>query len=608
MSVTSPTNPFSVFTPEGLDAERVVAIFSTAMPGLDNLKSAGHAFVVGPRGSGKSILFRYLEPDCQMIVTGKTLGDLDFISLYVSFRETEAHISELARFEHRHGAVFFNEHLLVLAIAARVTSRLYRAQLHRTPSAPLKLRDALRSFFASRKFDPISAEVGAESQDTLATLSHALQESYRNAIGYIKKHAFRSDVIPYDGELFGFDDFLLPYLTLLKDVLCVSPEQHLFLLLDDADSLTEIQARVVNSWVARRLSSECSLKIAAQYTAYKTLLTTSDRRIEAPHDYQSIDLSEINTRPGLSRYSNRISTIVTQRLRTVGMQQWSDKYFPEDHRQEIGVDRERQLLITNWMQGEGRGARSRDDVQRYARPEYIRKLGGTRKSRSKYSYSGFEQLVHISSGVTRFFLEAAADMYDRSVAAGPQVIGREVTSIDPTIQSQVIREHAERQFVWDIRDLRRDVEKLHGTPLAAVRLHNLINGLGSLFEAAIMDEHASERKYFSFAFSDTPDLEVEDVLDLGLRYGYLFKSIIGRKEGRGRTPLYILSRRLAPLFNLDPMGFAAYKFMTADTVRALMDQPDWARKNLRRFQGYDGGSTQTLLPFAEDVIRRSGRE
>ncbi|WP_422615699.1 hypothetical protein [Paracoccus yeei] len=57
-------NPFAVFTPEGLDANRVVAIFSTEMPGLGNIESAGHAFVIGTRGSGKSILFRYLKRLC----------------------------------------------------------------------------------------------------------------------------------------------------------------------------------------------------------------------------------------------------------------------------------------------------------------------------------------------------------------------------------------------------------------------------------------------------------------------------------------------------------------------------------------------------------------
>ena len=59
----------------------------------------------------------------------------------------------------------------------------------------------------------------------------------------------------------------------------------------------------------------------------------------------------------------------------------------------------------------GRGHRASDGVPRYARPDFIRSLGGTSKSRSTYNYAGFERLAHISSGLIRYFLEPAAVMY-----------------------------------------------------------------------------------------------------------------------------------------------------------------------------------------------------
>lgn len=597
------TNPFSVFTPEGLGADTVVAIFSTAMPGLANLREPGHAFVTGTRGSGKSILFRYLEPDCQKLVTALDVDELPHFALYVSFRETEAQISELARFENQHGQVFFNEHLLVLSIAARFTSRLIKNGL--ASGRPFPSSDSIGEISRFSEILPRSAAEtdSSTAEEFLRNLALRIQNAYRAAIKYAKGHAFRSEIIPYSGDLFGFDDFLLPYIQLTKHVLSLPESQPIYLLLDDADSLTETQTRVVNSWVARRLSSECSLKVAAQVTAYKTTLTTYGTRIESPHDFQEIDLSEINTRAGELSYRHRISNIVAQRLKTVGVVEWPEKYFPEDHKQFLEISREAEKLKTLWSKGEGRGNRARDDVQRYARPEYIRQLGGARKSRNKYSYSGFEQLVHISSGVPRFFLEAAADMFDRTIVSSSAVV-RVPKEMSPAVQNEVVRDHAQRQFIWDIRDLRKDVEKLYGTPQRAVRLHNLINGLGSLFEAALIDEKASERKYFSFAFSDTPDPEIESVLELGLRYGYFFRSSIGRKEGVGRTSLYILSRRLAPLFNLDPMGFAAYKFMTTGAIRELMDDPDKARKMLRkgRFSA-DGDVGQPLLPFERGRTR-----
>jgi hypothetical protein len=576
------SNPFTVFTPEGLDAERVVSIFSTDMPGLGNLEAPGHAFVIGTRGSGKSILFRYLEPDCQRLVTSRALRELPYVGLYVSFRETQAQVSELARFNDKHGQVFFNEHLLVLAIGARVVLRLLRNN---------HLDDSPLGEVAQALFLELLANLGVDGASESARLRGALQHialclqaSYRRAIKYVKQHAFMSDVLVYEGDLFGFDDLLLPLVEFLRAALELPSDSHVFLLLDDADNLTDTQTRIVNSWVARRLSSRCSLKIAAQATAYKTMLTVYRSRIESPHDYQEIDISDLSTKASEKAYRSRIASIVQRRLNTVGMVKSAEKYFPEDHGQKIAIEREARRLTVAWQDGAGRGHRARDDVQRYARPNYISDLGGSRKSRSKYSYSGFDQLVHISSGVTRFFLEAAADMYSQARARAT-LGNKNIEEIDPSIQNEVVREHANRQMIVALKDLERDVERLDGTPRRAVQLSNLIKALGAEFEFALVDRNASERKFFSFALSEEPTKEIEEVLLLGVRYGYLFQSVIGRKEGAGRAPLYVLSRRLAPLFNLDPMGFSAYKFMTNEKIAFLMDHPGEARLALRRNRG-----------------------
>lgn len=585
------SNPFAVFTPEGLTADRVVAIFSTEMPGLGNIENAGHAFVIGTRGSGKSILFRYLEPDCQRLVTGKVLGELPFLSLYVSFRETQAQISELARFEDRHGEVFFNEHLLVLAIGAQVVLRLLRNNdIAADELSPLarELHDELSSLLGGEAAGP-SVSVG----QVLKVMASRLQAAYRSAIQYVRKHGFMSETLAYSGDLYGFDDLLLPLIDFLRAALGILESAPILLLLDDADSLTETQTRIINSWVARRLSSRCSLKIAAQITAYKTMVTVYNTRIEAPHDYQEINLSDASSRASEKAYRSRIAGIVQRRLNTVGIVKSADKYFPEDNRQRIAIEKEERRLVSEWDAGRGRGYRARDDAYRYARPNFIAKLGGDRKSRSTYSYSGFDQLVHISSGVTRFFLEAAADMYSKSVALAPRG-NKDIAEIEPRVQNEVVREHANRQMIVDLKDLERDVQRLKGDPQQAVQLSNLIKGLGSLFESALIDETASERKLFSFALSEEPTREIEDVLRLGVRYGYLFQGVIGRKEGTGRAPLFILSRRLAPLFNLDPMGFSAYKFLTTRSVELLMNDPEAARLSLRRQRARQDGNQMTI--------------
>jgi hypothetical protein len=575
-------NPFAVFTPEGLTADRVIAIFSTEMPGLGNIENAGHAFVIGTRGSGKSILFRYLEPDCQCIVTNKAINELPFLSLYVSFRETQAQISELARFDDRHGEVFFNEHLLVLAIGAQVLMRLLRnndVAGYGLNSAACELYSELSVLLGREAGNTLEGELNVGA--ALKAMASLFQSAYRTTIQYVRKHSFKADTLSYNGELYGFDDLLLPLVDFVREALRVSENSPILLLLDDADSLTETQTRIVNSWVARRLSHRCSLKIAAQITAYKTMVTVYNSRIEAPHDFQEINLSDATGRASQMAYKSRIATIVQRRLNTVGIIKSAEKYFPEDNRQRIAIEREERRLVSEWNEGRGRGHRPRDDAYRYARPNYIARLGGNRKSRNTYSYSGFDQLVHISSGVTRFFLEAAADMYARSNALAP-LGNKDVEAIEPRVQNEVVRDHASRQMIVDLKDLARDVQRLTGDQQQAVQLSNLIKGLGSLFEDALMNHDAAERKLFSFALTDEPTEEIEDVLRLGVRYGYLFQGIIGRKEGTGRAPLYILSRRLAPLYNLDPMGFSAYKFLPNDTIKLLMNEPDKARLSLRR--------------------------
>src|SRR5207248_651886 len=106
-----------------------------------------------------------------------------------------------------------------------------------------------------------------------------------------------------------------------------------------------------------------------------------------------------------------------------------------------------------------------------------------------------------------------------------------------------------------------------------IKLHNLIRALGGVFHAKLISRDA-ERRVFSVAFSDTPDPEVLELFNLGIQFGYFHRSTIGNKDGTGRTPLYVLSRRLAPQFGLDPTGFAGYLFITNDRILEAIANPD----------------------------------
>jgi hypothetical protein len=106
-----------------------------------------------------------------------------------------------------------------------------------------------------------------------------------------------------------------------------------------------------------------------------------------------------------------------------------------------------------------------------------------------------------------------------------------------------------------------------------LQLHNLLKVLGGVFHQKLISNDA-ERRVFSVAFSDAPDPALMGIFDLGIRFGYFHRSTIGNKDGTGRTPLYVLTRRLAPYFNLDPTSFAGYLFVTSHKIWEAINAPD----------------------------------
>lgn len=117
-----------------------------------------------------------------------------------------------------------------------------------------------------------------------------------------------------------------------------------------------------------------------------------------------------------------------------------------------------------------------------------------------------------------------------------------------------------------------------------------------------MNPQKSERRVFSFALSDYPSKILKDTLDLGIKEGVLLHHYIGKKNGFGKTDLYILSRRLAPAFKLDPNGFSGYLFFRSAVLEQAMDDPSRFSDELRR-RGWDLENmevTQLALEFERE--------
>ena len=591
-------NPFRVFTPEDMEAADVAELFVNPFTDFNKINGRGHVMLNGPRGCGKSMIFRYLLPDCQCIALDVPLSELPFLSFLVSIKNTgpTPGLTEFRGLENRHANIVLNEHVLTIFVAAKVFAALARTELPTDDSSATDSKRYFEDEFAAKlaMCGGVAPSLGAQMTPEIIFrhIAGICGDYYNEVVQYARRFVTTGS-LRYTGALCGYLDFLLPLLVGLKG-LSFLPSVPIYILIDDADYLNSTQTAVLNSWVSTRTQADVSIKISTQLR-YKTLGTISGLPIQSPHDYQEINVSDIyTTRHG--RYLSRVEQIVSKRLKVAGIQQAPRDFFPCDEKQEAAIRAIAQRMRADWPT-RGRGHRPHDDSLRYARPEFIRSLGGQAKSLHTYSYSGFEQLVHISSGLVRYFLESATLMFADQQSGG----GGPIEKIDPSIQDKTMRDLADK-FMLSEFEIMQSQQVDYGATAAHLddnhkqmsELNNLIRALGGIFFLKLVSDD-SERRVFSVAISGPEDPSVVRVFELGVRCGYFHRSSIGNKDGTGRTKLYVLTRRLAPFFRLDPSSFAGYLWVSSELLREAMVDGERLVGRLKRHGVSDLGVSQLTL-------------
>lgn len=587
-------NPFTVLTPEHMGAQEVHALFVQPFTQFNKLCEPGHAMLNGGRGSGKSMIFRFLLPDCQCLVHEVDIDQLDFLAFLVSIKNTGA-TPTLAEFTqvddlNVNANYALNEHVLTIYVASKVYKYISTLQFDYRADWLKSASDYFQSTFmelllACGPIEGISATINElDIADIFRHITNICDTLYRQISQYAKQLSIL-EVGRYTGPLCDYKSFLLPAITALRD-LPFLPNGPIYLLIDDADYLNIHQAKVLNSWVSSRTIQDVSIKVSTQFH-YKSLATISGFAIQSPHDFEEINISDIYTL-NRGQYLKRIREIVARRL------SWwrgassnaafePEEFFPVNEKQEQNIALIKQRILAEFPQ-KGRGYCPADDVTRYARPDYIRSLAGSSKSMSTYSYAGFAQLVHISSGLVRYFLESAAIMFDEQVS---QLPNRDLTCISPSIQDRVIRTQADKLLGIKFDNFSAEFQQSSLAQSVArepaeyivvqmERLRKLIRALGGMFYVRLISPDSSERRVFSVAISGDLSWQVKSILDLGVRLEFFHFAMIGSKDGTGRSPLYVLTRRLAPFFKLDPSSFAGYLRLTDTTLRELMRDPEAA--------------------------------
>lgn len=594
-------NPFQITTPEDLSAEEMVKLFVDVFSDFQKVIDPGHVFLMGPRGVGKSMMFRYLQPDCQSLKNNCDVTKLPFLGIYVPLKNTNFSMTELKRLEDRHASELLNEHILVTFFSVKIFESLLTMKHGLDQIGVKELKgfydNVFLNFLWSIPEEEKKIEDDCTVEDILRKMMNIMEKRYKSAMNYTKKLAFTMEIIPFEDELFDYLDFLLPLLDGMSEII---NHGTIYLLIDDAQCLSNTQTHILNSWVSTRTSRRVSLKISTQYN-YKSFYTVQGSTIDSPHDYSLIDMASIYTGTNKSKYRDRIEEIVNKRLKLYGIETSAAEFFEPDYAQEEKIKEYAEKYRQAFDAGKGKGHNRSDDAIRYARPDFIKSLSGASKNSSTYSYSGFEQLVHISSGVVRYFLEPAHLMYAKELT---NTKGNEkISKISSSIQNIIVREEANK-FLFNELDRIKIGKHENAIPSSDIdMLTNLIKGLGGLFREILLSER-SERRIFSIAISDEPSEKVSNILALGIRLGYFHQSTIGKKNAifGGRTKLYIMNRRLAPIWTLDPNGFAGYLFIKNELLEEALINPDAMNRRIHKYMDIDDTDYVQMSFFDDERI------
>ncbi|GAB6009534.1 ORC-CDC6 family AAA ATPase [Dysgonomonas reticulitermitis] len=564
-------NPFEVNTPEGISAQDAYDLFVDVFSDFYQVPRIGHTFLNGSRGSGKSMMFRYMMPDCQILKGKKALNELDYFALYVPIKLTDINYPELEKLK-TNAVTYFNEHLLTSYIATKSFHSLleYEAELNDSIIEIDRFYNEIFLWYVEVAGHDISKYKNKFDKGVfyIEEIIKILDRMFLECNKYCKDIILeRDNLTAYNKSLCTYINFLYPILLELKKLPFIPQDKPIYILIDDAGYLNKIQTEILNTWVSYRTSHNVSLKISTQFD-YKSYKTVTNKTIDAPHDYSLVDINSIYT-SNKDNYFKRIDDIVQRRLnKYLSIETTTSNFFPPYQKQTDAIEKIASELKAKHHDPEKSYA-GNDAARRYASSEFLKDLI-RRRSSTNYSYAGFDNLVAISSGIVRHFLEPASKMFANMLAQGVE----NISHIPPSTQDEVIKDFSESFLSSEFDKIRDTFGNItNGERLSkADKLHNLITGLGGLFHSIFISDK-SERIVFSVAITDIPSNELREILHLAVQYGYLHQGSIRNKQGTGKCVLYILSRTLAPVFQIEPKGFKGYQFMNSDTLQISLYDP-----------------------------------
>ena len=545
-------NPFVYEGASSLDDDQILDYYIDDHNHARLIQSKRNVFLVGERGSGKSMALIFNSHRVQRLRAqrAKLPTPLDTIGVLIPCNTPIMHKREYLLLEPFQASVV-SEHFFALSIAFEAVSALEGIPEAVDGAEDVGLREELEFV--------LDIEIPSEDP-VFSGLRKAIQ---REVVVTQKRINDATSSVFYDQSV-SFASLVMPLLQSVRMIPKLS-RSHFLLLIDDAHDLNEFQIQTLNSWIAYRDRSLFSFKVAAARVGRPSLITATGGPILEGHDFVEIDL-EKPLHNEESSYGKLARDIVRVRLRKFEIDKIPSEFLPVHPQFEEDLCaaqervRERALELYDVDDTKKIG----DYVYKYGRAEYFR----SRDSKAnRPTYSGFSMIVYISTGVIRNLLLPCWKMYDAAISQIPKDERKpgSLSELAPALQSATILD--ESSAAWErLKTLDRSIEGCSAD--LATMIYNLFDNLAAHFRERLL-HHKSEPRANSFSISQrAPDVmeKLDPLLTIAQKAQMLYVREGTAKEQGKRETYYIPNRILWPIRELDPHGQHARVSLRASTL------------------------------------------
>lgn len=546
--MTEYSNPFEYEQASKLSANQINDYYIDEFNYGRFVKSKRNIFLVGERGTGKTMILRYYSFPVNL---EREKGDLasvlkdDIISVYVTCN-TPLSFKKEYQFLKPIQAAQLSEHYLVVSVMHAMITTVGFLSSKITEDELTNLKDNFEYIFGLELM---------KNEESLYSISAALDKSNMEVQRWINDDA----AVSKNKWLFSFVGGVLQLISMLKKIEILK-DKHFSFMIDDAHLLNDFQIKSLNSWIAYRDNTNFSLKVARTKVDSMTFRTSTGGTILEGHDFTDIDLVKayLNKVSAFGRYAR---LILKKRLNISKSDDDSlEEYFPEDEQYKVDYKKSLEIARAKGIEKYGDNRSKKKSVS-----GYVTKMARAYYFRSKHSksnipiYSGLDTIIQMSNGVVRHLLHPCYYMYDRQYSENSVKSNNTplIKRIDPKIQNEIIIDRS--NYEWDRIKTNLPLSVEGCSSGDAQKVYNLLNQLANLFRERLL-KHKSEPRAVSFTISETEGDRYDELIRLIkiARKAQLIFTYRSTAKDRGERELYYMPNRILwPVKKLDSRGLHA---------------------------------------------------